>query len=175
MRAFLLMTSWKLYWRGELLAQDGVLALQVLDLDDAADQQRDLLGIAGLDDVLLRALLHRGDGGVDRGVGGDDDDGRLGMQAADLHHGFDAVHAARHFEIDEIDGVVAGAGLLDGLAAGSGGVDVVSVFAQPGGQRFAHDLFVVDDQDLPVGVHMCDSLGPACSRPLHGAAEGGVA
>jgi hypothetical protein len=39
-----------------------------------------------------------------------------GVQAADLHHGLDAVHAAGHFQIHEIDGVVALARLLDGVA-----------------------------------------------------------
>ena len=78
MRAFLLTMSWKLYWRASFLRRIGVLALQAFDLEDAADEQRDLLGVARLDDVLLRALLHGGDGGVDGGVGRDDDDGRVG-------------------------------------------------------------------------------------------------
>jgi hypothetical protein len=41
-----------------------------------------------------------------------------GVQAPDLHHGLDAVHAAGHLQIHEVDGVVALRGLLDGLAAG---------------------------------------------------------
>jgi hypothetical protein len=65
---------------GQLAAQDRVLALEVLDPDDALHEERDLLRVAGLDDVLLRPLLHRRDRGVDRGVGGDDDDGGLGPQ-----------------------------------------------------------------------------------------------
>ena len=107
MRGFLLTRSWKRYWRGELPAQDRVLALEVLHLDDALDEQRDLLRVAGLDDVLLRALLHRRDRRVDGGVGGDDDDGGVGLELADLHHRLDAVDAARHLEVDEVDGVLA--------------------------------------------------------------------
>ena len=71
------------------------------------DQQRDLLRVARLDDVLLRAFLHGGDGGVHGGVGGDDDDRGLRVQPPDLHHGLDAVHAAGHLQVDEVDGVVA--------------------------------------------------------------------
>ena len=91
----------------ELLAQDQVLALEVLHLDDARHEQRDLLRVAGLDDVLLRAFLHRRDRRVDRGVGGDDDDRGLGAELVDLHHGLDPVDAGRHLQVDEVDRVVA--------------------------------------------------------------------
>ena len=155
MRAFLLITSCTRVLPRELLAQDGVLALQVLDFDDAVHQQRDLLRIAGLDDVLLRALLHGRDGRIHRGVSRDDDDRGLGVHAADLHHGLDAVHAAGHLQIDEIDGIVLLAGLFHGLAPGGGRIHQVAILAQPGGQRFAHHFFVVHHQDLPVGFHNC--------------------
>ena len=137
----------------QLLAQDGVLALQVLDLDDAAHQQRDLLRVARLDDVLLRALLHGGDGGIHGGIRGDDDDGGVRMHAPDLHHGFDAVHAARHLEIDEVDGVVLGPRVVHGFAAGGRRIHRIAVLAQPRGQRFAHHFFIVDNQNFPVTIH----------------------
>ena len=70
----------KVVLAGQLFAQDGVLALQVLDLDDARHQQRDLFRIAGLDDVLLGALFHRLNGRVHGGVRGDDDDGSVRVQ-----------------------------------------------------------------------------------------------
>ena len=64
-------------------------------------------GLQGLTMYSCAPFLHGGDGGIHRGVGGDDDDGGLGVQPADLHHGLDAVHAAGHLEVDEVDGVVA--------------------------------------------------------------------
>src|ERR1035437_7731918 len=137
----------------QCLAQDGVLALQVLHFDDAVDQQRDFLRIARLDDVLLRAFLHGGDGRVHGGVGRDDDDGGLGMQVADLHHGFDAVHAAGHFQVDEVDCIVAQACLLDGIVAGGRRVHDVAVLTEPCGERLAHHLLVVHYQNLPVSLH----------------------
>ena len=88
------------------LPQDGVFPLQVLDLDDALHQQRDFRRIARLDDILLRAFFHRRDGRIHGGIGGDDNDGGIRVDLADLHHGLDAIHAARHFQVDEIDGVV---------------------------------------------------------------------
>ncbi len=137
----------------QLLAQDRVFPLQVLHLDDAVHQQRDLFRIARLDDVLLRAFLHSGDGGIHGGIGGDDDDGCLRVQPPDLHHGLDAVHAAGHFQVDEIDGVVTRPRFLQRRVAGCGGVHHVAVFPQPGGQRLTHHLFVIHHQNLPVGFH----------------------
>ena len=159
----------------QFLAQDGVLALQVLDLDDAVDQKRDFLRVAGLDDVLLRALLHGGDGGIHRRVGRDDDDRSFRVQPPDLHHGLDAVHPAGHLQIDKVDGIVAQPRLLHRIAAGGRRVHDVSVFAEPGGQRFAHHLFVVHHQNLPVSLHSYAPLGmlrpSACAQAAQNASS----
>ena len=168
MRAFLVIDIVHYVLAAQFLAQDAVFALQVLHLHDAVDQQRNLFRIARLDDILLRALLHRRDGRVHRGIGGDDDDGSLRADAADLHHRLDAVHSARHLQVDEINGVVALACLLDGFVPRRRGVHRVAVFAQPRGQRFAHHLFVVYYQDLPAVLHPTTPLVLA-NRARHGA------
>ena len=64
----------------ELFPQNDILPLEVLHLDDPAHQEGDLLGVARLHDVLLSALFHRGDRGVDGRIRGDDDDRRVRMQ-----------------------------------------------------------------------------------------------
>ncbi len=50
----------------QFLAQNRILALQLLEFEDARNQHRDFLRIAGLHDVFLRAFLHGLDGGVHR-------------------------------------------------------------------------------------------------------------
>ena len=85
------------------------------------------------------------------------------MQAADLHHGLDAVHAAGHLEVHEVDGVIALARHIQRGAPAGGGIHVIAVLAQPGGQRFAHHLFVIHYQNLPVGLHDDCSLGASGS------------
>ena len=138
---------------GQLLAKDAVLALQVLDLDDPLHQQRDLRRVERLDDVILRAFLHRSDRGVDRCVGRNDDDGSARADLVDLRHGLDAVEAAGHPQVDEADRVVSGLRLIDGLASRAGRLSGIAILPQPRRERFAHDLFVVNDQDLPMVLH----------------------
>jgi len=138
------------------LAQVQILALQVLDLDRPFDELRDLLRVAGLDHVLLRPLLQRVDGGVDRRVGRHDDHRRLGLQLADLDHRLDAADAGRHLQIQEIDVVRRGPRHFHRLAARGRDVHGVAVLPQPGRERLPHRDLVVDHQDLPDAVH--DSL-----------------
>ena len=94
-----------------------------------------------------------------------------GCSLPDLHHGLDAVHAARHFQIDEVDGVVARPAPSPAPRAPEAAVSTqIAVLPQPGGQRFAHHFFVVDYQDLPVGLHVvCDSLEPRSRRAAQAA------
>jgi hypothetical protein len=155
----------------QFLAQDRVLALEILDFDDAADQKRNLRRVARLDDVFLRAFLHRGHGGIDGGIGGDDDYGSIGLKPTDLDHGLDAVQAARHSQVDEVDRVRARARLADGFAARGRGIDGVTILPQPRGQRFRHQLLVIDDQDFPVCFHCLKlATGPLLSPGPAGSA-----
>src|SRR5579872_1051741 len=71
----------------------------------------------------------------------------------DFHHSLDAIHAARHLQIDKADGVVHRLRERERVLAIGGGVDVIAVFPQPRSHRFAHHFFIVDDQDRPILLH----------------------
>src|SRR3954454_24742414 len=53
-------------------------------------------------------------------------------------------------------------------ASGRDRVDNVAILAQPGGERFAHNFFVVYDQNLPAGAHTMRTFRAGWSRPRHG-------
>jgi hypothetical protein len=90
----------------QLLAQDRILALQFLQLQNARHQHRNFLRIAGLHDVFLRAFFHRLNRSIDGCVGRNNNDRRFRADAVDLHHGLDTIHTAGHFQIHKADGIV---------------------------------------------------------------------
>ncbi len=137
----------------QLPAEQDVLALQVLDPEDALDEKREFVRVAGLDDVLLRTLLHGLDGRVHRRVGSDDDDRGIGVELPKLAHRLEPVHAGGHLQIHEVDREVLLFGLLDRLATRGCRLDRVAVLVQPDGDGLALDRLVVHDEDLPLPIH----------------------
>ena len=132
---------------GELLPEVPVLPFDLLPLQDPLHEEGGLLRVEGLDDVVERPLLHGLHRRVDRRVGGDDDDLRVGTQSLHLGEDVEAVQIAGHLQVDEADGelrlphrVQSGSTVLrDG--------DLVPVLPEPGGEGLAHRRLVVHHED----------------------------
>jgi len=127
-------------------AQDGVLAHQALLRDHLLHEERELLRVEGLHQVVEGAELHGRDRGVHRGVGGHHDHGRLRLELARLLQDLEPVHAG-HLEVHQHDVPALALHLLDGAAPVGSGGDLEAVLLQPPAQGFPDDLLVVDHQD----------------------------
>src|SRR5579884_1000759 len=116
----------------------------------AADLPRELGGRVGL-------LQEAGEFGAGQAVHGFElaeaarkQHRHIGRDRLDMAEGFRPVHS-RHGQIEE-DRAEAAAGFaddVDGRRAVGGRENQITVAAQGGGGRAAHDLFVIDDQDYP--------------------------
>ena len=110
-------------------------------------QVRDFVGIERLVDVVVRAVLQRGDGGLDRGVAGHDDDQHVGIDFVQAALQLDAVGAA-HLDIDQrdVESLLGHAG--ERFVGALGGGDVVALFGKPLGQRIADAQFIINNQQF---------------------------
>ena len=128
-------------------AQDLVLADHAMMIDRAFDGHEELVAGERLRDVVVRSLLHRVDGGLDRAVGGHEENGKVFVDGTDLGKKLEPVHL-RHLEIGDDDVRTPRGDLLDRrLAAGRGGHDV-ALSRQRRGDAVAHHFLVIDDKDL---------------------------
>ena len=75
-----------------MLAQVSILALQRALPERAVDGDAELLTREGLGQVVERAFLHRADGGLDTGEGGDDDDRKVGVDPMGPAQEFEPLH-----------------------------------------------------------------------------------
>jgi hypothetical protein len=64
-------------------------------------KQGKLFGIKGFAQIINGAAFHGFHGALDRPVGGDHDDGRIGLAFPDFGQKLQAVHAG-HFKIDQV-------------------------------------------------------------------------
>ena len=130
----------------EALLEAHVLGPQRAVLGGALDEHREVVGVEGLDDVVVGPVLHGLDRGLDRGVGGHEHDGQLRVGGGEPRLQLEPVHA-RHLDVEEGHVVAARADEPQRLLAALGHVDLVPVLAEPGAERVAHDRLVVHDQD----------------------------
>ncbi len=128
------------------LAQEHVLADQRLLRDDLHHHQAEFFGVERLDEVVVGAGLHGLDRGLDRGVGGHDDDGHVLLGLLRRFEHLEAVHA-RHLQVDQENRPPAIAQHLQRGRAVVGGVERVAVLRQPSRQRFPDDFLVVNHED----------------------------
>ena len=138
-------------------AQRAHLAAQPRRLERLLDEQRDLVEVERLVRVVIRAVLHRLDGGVDARVRGQQDDQRVGVALLDLLEHRQAV-AIRQLVIeqDEIDALARARSSASAAVAAS--THAVAFLRQAVGQRPANQLLVVDDEDgrrLHVELYYC--------------------
>src|SRR5208283_3631219 len=73
--------------------------------------------------------------------------------APHFHHCFYAVHASRHFQINERNGIVRRFRQFQRRLAVRCGVDAIAVLAQPCRHRLAHHFFIVNHQNWPGFLH----------------------
>ena len=122
-------------------------AAELAGLERLRDDLAHLVLVEWLGDEVERAALEGLDGGVDRPVRGDEDDGQLRL---DLERPLEERHAVdlRHLEVgdDEIDVVLAEQ--VQPLLAVLRGQRVVPVARELRGEDLPEVRFVVDDEDL---------------------------
>ena len=130
-------------------------------LDDGAER----LGIERLEEVILRALLHRVDGARDGAERRHDDEDRPGRRRPRLLHERDAVES-RHLEVrqDDVRGELVE--LSERFEAVRRGLRREAVFAEDLAQRGPGVRFVVDDEDSTAVSHgrQHPSAGAAARR-----------
>src|SRR5947199_180246 len=130
----------------DLLLQEPERAPHLHAVEQALDDQLELVVVEGLGDVVGGAQLHRLDGDLLRAEGGDHDDRRLRRVLA---HPAQHVHAAHALQAEVGDDEVV-ARLREppeGLLAREHGVDLVPARAEQALDGDADRALVVDDQD----------------------------
>src|SRR5690606_2697889 len=124
--------------------ETAIVDAQPARLDGTLDHDRDLVDVERLREVVVGALLHRGDRDALRAVGGEQDDGQRRSAGADLRHQLETIRAG-HGEVREhgLDVVE----LLERLAARARGDHAVTALGEDLGQRVQNCGLVVDEQD----------------------------
>ena len=154
----------------DVLPQRPVLGHQPPPLHGVADDDQHLVVLEGLGDVVERAALHRRNGALDRGIGGDDDHRQVLVDPLQLVERRNPVQA-RHHDVD--DGRVEWQRTreLQSFGAGRSEPYVVAGARQQRLEDFPHDFLVVDDEDgaLLRGSHVSFRSGPGRT---HGAPPG---
>jgi hypothetical protein len=116
-------------------------------LECVADEFLDLHRVERLEQIIIRAELHRLDGGLRGAVGGHQDDELLGIGGADAAERFQTVHAAHaHVHQHEV-GLEFGNDLQSFLAAGRGGELDFRRIKNPL-ERIPHVFFIINQQEL---------------------------
>ncbi len=133
----------------DVLAEVPVLADQPPPLHRVADDHDHFVVLERLRHVVERAGLHRGNGALDRGVGGDDDDVEVFVDPFQLVERGDAIEP-RHHDVHDRRVERQRARQLEPFRARGGQAYVVALPGQQRLENLAHDLFVVDDEDRAV-------------------------
>ena len=123
-----------------------VLVLQALAIQAALHDVDDLLDLERLEDVVVGALLHRLDRGLDRAEAGHDDRQDRDALLGDLLDQLEAAHVG-HLQIGDDQVVAARCSSSQRRDAVLDGVDDVALHAEEVGEDLADHLLVVDDQD----------------------------
>ena len=131
--------------KGELFLAGGVLFAN-RTAQHGVDAGQDFLGLKGLDDVVVGALLQAGDlvGGLP--LGGEHDDRGLAL-GPDLFQHRPAVHDREH-DVQQHQVRAEGAEQLHRLAAVRGDLDVIALLFQIEVKKLRNVAVVLYDQDL---------------------------
>src|ERR1051325_5526208 len=151
--------------RGDHVAQPFRLLRGLAMRERVGDEMGHVVGIDRLGDVVVRAVLQRGDGRLHRGVAGHDDDDEIGVDLAHAALQLDAVGAA-HADVDQrqVPLLLGQAG--ERLAGAVRGAGVVAVVAEPAAQRVAYARLVVDDENASLVVHATASTTAAAGSAM---------
>ena len=132
-----------------LQAKLGVLAPQPRGLERAGDGDQQAVGLEGLLEEVVGALLDGGDRGLDRAVAAEDDDREIGVVAVQDVEDLEAVEAAAlEPDVEQHQG---GRATRDGLEGdvGIGGLTrAVALVLEDRADHVADRGLVVDDQDV---------------------------
>ena len=130
---------------GDLGAEAHDMAAQVLPLARVGDERTHAFDVEVLGEVVVRAVAHRLDGGVEILVGGDDDDLDVRVVLLDDLQDLEAADARQadieHHQVD----VLFFHDLQRGLAGG--GFQNAEVAPEKRQQRFAHPFVIINDED----------------------------
>ena len=134
----------------ELGRELAVLLLDLVLVERLGDQRLEpieLLGVERLLDVVVRALLHRLHGGVDRRLPGDDDALRRDLALLQLAQQREPVELG-HLEVGEHDAVPLRGERVERLLTVRDDLDVVAGVLEDGAQTGRDRGFVVRDENL---------------------------
>jgi hypothetical protein len=115
-------------------------------LYSGGNRQRDLFILKGLSYAEKGPVLPGGDGRIKGGVGRDHDDDRVRVHLQKLFQRPQSTDA-RHRNVEQNNVVSTTSVGFKSLLTGLGQVDPVTFGREQRLQHFAHDLFVIDDQD----------------------------
>ena len=116
-------------------------------LEGIGDEFLDFHRVERFEQIIIRAELHRLDGGLGGAVGGHQDDEELGVGGADTAQGFKSIHAS-HTHVHEHEvGLELGNDLQSLLTAGCGGEFDLRRIKNPL-ERIPHVFFVINQQEL---------------------------
>ena len=152
------------------------LARQADGLRSAVDDEPQLVGLERLRDEVVGPALHRLDGGLDRGIAGDDDDQDAPVELLDELQDLHPV-AAGHFQVQQHQVRPPGLDHLFGLAAAAGFQHTEAEPLQDALGPIADVHLVVGHQDRQLTarrVHVplrCERVAPPCA-PHAGPASG---
>ena len=135
-----------LYLTLDALTECAVLLQQLAAFERVSHHDHHFVVLERLGDVVERAALHGRNRRFDRGERGDHDDRQFLVDLLELLERRDAVHAREH-HVD--DGGVEGKrpGQLETLFGGARQAHAIPFPRQQRVEDFAHDLFIVDDED----------------------------
>ena len=157
-RVFLLGSDDELAFRlvGDLRRQRQHLTVEILTLGRVAHERPQLVVVEFLGDVVIRAVLHRLHGGLDLLNRGDHDHFDQAVVLLDDAEHLEAADARQaHVEQQQVDVLLVQHGQR-GFAARDAQHAVLAL--ENRGQRVAHPLIVVDDEDgLQLGSHFAHS------------------
>ena len=131
----------------QLLPEINVLAQRRLVIERPLHRHLQFVDLERLGHIIVRAHLHRLDRGLDRGVGGDQDDGGLPMMFAHVPENIEARHRL-HFDVGDDDMGLNGVDLFDGFRCGIEGENLVPFFPAKRHDDFHHRGLVIDNYDF---------------------------
>ena len=127
----------------------GVFAGEARGLERAADDEEEAVGLEGLLDEVVGAVLDGGDGGLDGAVAGDHDDGDVGLLDV---HGLQDAEAVEPGALEpDVEDDERGAAVPEGghgLVAVAGLADGVALVFQHAFDEHADIGLVIDDEDF---------------------------
>ncbi len=140
-----------------LFPQQDVLVDDLLLLQQFLHQQRQLLRLERLHQVVVGAELHGVHRRLHRTEGGDHDHQGLRVVFFDVFEHLDAAHL-RHLYVQKHQVVILGDEHFQGFFAAIGPRHEIARFLQPADEGLSDDQFIIDHQDSYATQHMVSFL-----------------